>query len=118
MRARDPRRGPGQSTGSPTTLDRIPDATFEHLFPLGDELDYEPPPMRASRRSRAARADVRGRSCTTCMLGDDGREFLLCPLLNYGGGTYDGLHDMMIDPITVQGLGDGGAHCASCATRA
>ena len=45
------------------------------------------------------------------MLEDDGRNFLLFPLLNYGRGSYDGLHDMMRDPMTVQGLGDGGAHC-------
>ena len=44
------------------------------------------------------------------MLGTDGRDFLLRPLLNFGGGSYDGLHDMLMDPITVQGLGDGGAH--------
>ena len=44
------------------------------------------------------------------MLGADGRDFLLFPLLNYGKGSYDGLYDMMSDPLTVQGLGDGGAH--------
>ncbi len=42
---------------------------------------------------------------------DEGRSFLLFPLLNYGRGSYDGLFDMMSDPMTVQGLGDGGAHC-------
>ena len=26
-------------------------------------------------------------------------------------GSYDGLFDMLSDPMTVQGLGDGGAHC-------
>ena len=44
------------------------------------------------------------------LLGADGREFLLRPLLNFGRGSYDGLHDMMLDPASVQGLGDGGAH--------
>ena len=39
------------------------------------------------------------------------RELLLYPLLNYGGGSYDALYAMMSDPATVQGLGDGGAHC-------
>ena len=46
------------------------------------------------------------------LLGADGKEFLLHPLLNYGRGGYDGLYDMMSDPMTVQGLGDGGAHSA------
>jgi N-acyl-D-aspartate/D-glutamate deacylase len=44
------------------------------------------------------------------LLDFDGREFLLLPLLNYAGGSYDGLRQMMEDPASVQGLGDAGAH--------
>ena len=44
------------------------------------------------------------------LLGFDGHEFLLLPLLNYAGGSYDGLRQMMLDPYSVQGLGDAGAH--------
>jgi N-acyl-D-aspartate/D-glutamate deacylase len=32
-------------------------------------------------------------------------------LLNYAGNSYDAIYEMISDPITVQGLGDGGAHC-------
>ena len=45
------------------------------------------------------------------LLGAGGREFLLLPLLNYAGNNYDHLYDMMSDPVSLQGLGDGGAHC-------
>ena len=45
------------------------------------------------------------------LLGAEGREFLLLPLLNYAGNNYDDLYDMMSDPVSLQGLGDGGAHC-------
>src|SRR4029078_6838219 len=45
------------------------------------------------------------------MLQNDGRDLLLFPLLNYAGNSYDAIHEMITDPITVQGLGDGGAHC-------
>jgi N-acyl-D-aspartate/D-glutamate deacylase len=93
-----------------TTLDRIPDALFANLFPLGDELEYEP----TAEQSVAALAARQARDPWAVMydllLGADGREFLLRPLLNFGRGSYDGLHDMMVDPVTVQGLGDGGAH--------
>ena len=41
----------------------------------------------------------------------EGKEFLLFPLLNYAGNDYRHLHDMMSDPLSMQGLGDGGAHC-------
>jgi N-acyl-D-aspartate/D-glutamate deacylase len=49
------------------------------------------------------------------MLQSDGREFLLYPIMNFGGAGrrgYDGLAEMLRDPLTIQGLGDGGAHSA------
>jgi N-acyl-D-aspartate/D-glutamate deacylase len=86
-------------------------AMFEALYPLGTPPEYEP---TAEARMRAI-ADREGRDIQEvvydAMLADDGRALLLYPLLNYGGGSYDALHEMMTDPITVQGLGDGGAHC-------
>jgi N-acyl-D-amino-acid deacylase len=94
----------------PIALDRFGRAGFENLFPLGADLDYEPAP-EASVASIARRE---GRDpwevAYDLLLDFDGREFLLLPLLNYGGGSYDGLRQMMLDPSSVQGLGDGGAH--------
>ncbi len=84
---------------------------FAALYPLGDPLDYEP----AADAGLRAIAEREGRSVEEVaydlMLADDGKALLLYPLLNYGGGSYDALHEMITDPITVQGLGDGGAHC-------
>jgi N-acyl-D-amino-acid deacylase len=98
------------NVGGPFAPDRITDERFENLFPLGAELDYEPPPD-ASVAAIARRAGVSPWEIAyDLMLGSDGRDFLLLPLLNFGGGSYDGLHDMLVDPMTVQGLGDGGAH--------
>jgi N-acyl-D-aspartate/D-glutamate deacylase len=95
-----------------TSLDHLRPSTFAHLYPLGDKLEYEP----AADNSVAALAQRLGRDPWEVMydlfLGAGGREFLLYPMLNYGRGSYDGLYDMMSDPITVQGLGDGGAHSA------
>jgi N-acyl-D-aspartate/D-glutamate deacylase len=99
-----------ENVDGPLSPDRITEATFANLFPLGPELDYEPPP-EASIATRAQRERVDPWALAyDLMLGSDGRDFLLLPLLNYGGGSYDGLHDMLVDPMTVQGLGDGGAH--------
>jgi N-acyl-D-aspartate/D-glutamate deacylase len=84
---------------------------FARLYPLGEALDYEP----AAQDSVAAIAECQGRDpwevAYDILLGADGREFLLLPLLNYAGNNYDHLHDMMSDPVSLQGLGDGGAHC-------
>jgi N-acyl-D-aspartate/D-glutamate deacylase len=98
--------------GLPGTMSgAMPPAVFERLFPLGDNVDYEPAPETGV----AARATREGRSAAEVvydlMLHQGGRELLLYPLLNFGGGNYDALYEMMSDPVTVQGLGDGGAHC-------
>lgn len=94
------------------SMDTYTEHLFGRLFPLGADLDYEPPPDR----SIAALASATGRDPWEVlydeMLVDDGRAFILHPMMNFGGGTYDGLFDMLSDPLTVQGLGDGGAHCS------
>jgi N-acyl-D-aspartate/D-glutamate deacylase len=81
------------------------------LFPLGDPPDYEPP----RERSVAAIAAREGRDAEAVlydlMLGDDARELLLYPVLNFDGGTLDAVYEMLRHPGTVLGLGDGGAHC-------
>jgi N-acyl-D-amino-acid deacylase len=93
-----------------STMDHIGRRAFDNLFPLGGDLDYEPKPEDSIRaRARALDVDPWEVAYDT-MLDYDGKEFLLLPLLNYGGGSYDGLYEMMVSPGTVQGLGDGGAH--------
>ena len=113
---RDPERRarilaePAELTGPPG-IDHYVEVLWKRLFPLGEDLDYEP----AVEDSVAAIASREGRDpwevLYDLLLGSDGRDFLLHPLLNYGRGSYDGLYDMLSDPMTVQGLGDGGAHC-------
>ena len=94
----------------PFLMDQIGRRTLDDLFVLGDNLEYEPPPEN-SVRAMAQRLGVDPwQVAYDAMLDDDGREFLLWPLLNYGNHSYDGLLDMMEDPISVQGLGDAGAH--------
>ncbi|MEY2398359.1 MAG: N-acyl-D-amino-acid deacylase [Actinomycetota bacterium] len=94
----------------PFLMDQIGRRAMDNLFPLGDDLNYEPRP-EDSVRAIAQREDRDPWEVAyDLMLHDDGREFLLWPLLNFGGGSYDGLYDLMTDPSTVQGLGDGGAH--------
>ncbi|RUP05686.1 MAG: D-aminoacylase [Mycobacterium sp.] len=93
------------------SADQLNRHIFKRLYPLGAALDYEPAPQD----SVAAIAEREGRDpwevTYDVLLGADGREFLLLPLLNYAGNNYDHLHAMMSDPVSLQGLGDGGAHC-------
>lgn len=101
----------GAGPAAPGTMSSTMSDAIPHTFPLGSPPDYEP----TADMGIAARAEREGRSTDEVvydlMLENGGREFLLYPLLNYGYGNYDALYEMMMDPITVQGLGDGGAHC-------
>lgn len=96
---------------SPRSADELNRHTFARLYPLGEGLDYEP----AAHHSIAAIAARENRDpwdvTYDLLLGSQGREFLLLPLLNYAGNDYDHLYRMMSDPLSIQGLGDAGAHC-------
>jgi N-acyl-D-amino-acid deacylase len=97
--------------GETPSADQLNHHTFKRLYPLGDRLDYEP----SVEDSIAAIAQRQGRDpwdvTYDTLLRAEGREFLLLPLLNYAGNDYAHLHGMMSDPLSLQGLGDGGAHC-------
>jgi N-acyl-D-aspartate/D-glutamate deacylase len=85
-------------------------ADFDNMFPLGDPPDYEPAP-ESSVAQRAARD---GREpfdlAYDLLLADDGRAFLYAPFLNYADGNLDAAGELLANPNTVVGLGDGGAH--------
>ena len=96
--------------GGKFLMDQIGRRALDDVYVLGDSLDYEPT-ADTSIRAIAKRDGVDPWAVAyDAMLQADGHEFLLWPLLNYGNHSYDGLLAMMQDPMTVQGLGDGGAH--------
>jgi N-acyl-D-aspartate/D-glutamate deacylase len=83
---------------------------WARMFPLGDPPDYEPAP----ENSVAARAVREGRSpdevAYDLMLERDGKGILYLPVTNYAAGNLDVVREMIADPNTLLGLGDGGAH--------
>lgn len=95
---------PPDHSDTPST-DQLNRHIFARLYPLGESLDYEPAPQD----SIAAIAEREGRDpwevTYEVLLGADGHEFLLLPLLNYAGNSYDHLYDMMSDPVSIQGRG-------------
>jgi N-acyl-D-aspartate/D-glutamate deacylase len=82
-------------------------------FPLTDPPEYEPSP----ERSIAAIAAREGREPMEvfydAVLADEGRGFVMRPLLNFTEGNLDAVRAMLVHPTTVWGLGDGGAHAGT-----
>lgn len=87
---------------------------FERIMPgtyvIGRALDYEPD---ASRRVDAV-AQATGRTQAEVVYDvlaeGDGSGLLIDFALNYTGGNLDTAYALLADPVTVSGLGDGGAH--------
>lgn len=83
---------------------------WAQIFPLGDPPEYEPAP-EDSIAARAARVgQAADELAYDIMLQRDGRTILYLPVTNYVAGNLDVVREMMSDPHTLLGLGDGGAH--------
>jgi N-acyl-D-aspartate/D-glutamate deacylase len=83
---------------------------FDALWELGDPPDYEQP----SDRTIGARARAAGRApadlAYDAMVADGGTGFLYFPFANYVDHDLEALLEMLRHPLTLVGLGDGGAH--------
>ena len=80
------------------------------IFPLNDPPDYEPP-LEYSIASQARAKGVPPEELAyDFLLKDKGKGILYRPLSNYSYGNLDSVADMLENPGTIIGLGDGGAH--------
>jgi N-acyl-D-aspartate/D-glutamate deacylase len=98
----------GEEPQNPAVAKRIMD--FTRIFPLGSTPDYEPPRERSIASMAAAQNRDPADLACDLLLEDEGRAFLFAPFSNYAEFNLDACGEMMSDPNTVMGLGDGGAH--------
>ncbi len=84
---------------------------YDRMYLLGDPPDYEQSP----ENTLGARATREGRKpeelAYDAMLEQNGRGMLYVPFANYADGNLDAVREMLLDPHSVPGLSDGGAHC-------
>jgi N-acyl-D-aspartate/D-glutamate deacylase len=84
---------------------------YDKMYLLGNPPDYEQPPQN-TLGAQARRLGKRPEELAyDAMLTDEGRGMLYVPFLNYSDGNLDATREMLLDPNSVPGLSDGGAHC-------
>ncbi|TAI60476.1 amidohydrolase family protein [Bradyrhizobium sp. Leo170] len=84
---------------------------YDKMYLLGNPPDYEQPPEN-TLGAQARRLGKRPEELAyDAMLTDGGRGMLYVPFLNYSDGNLDATREMLLDPNSVPGLSDGGAHC-------
>lgn len=85
-------------------------AKFNIMFELSDPPNYEPN-LADSLAARAAAAGTTPEALALdILLADDGQGMLYVPFANYLDGSLDVVEEMLKHPLTIPGLGDGGAH--------
>jgi N-acyl-D-aspartate/D-glutamate deacylase len=83
---------------------------YGRLYPLGEVPDYEPAPETSVLRLATSRGIEPAELLLDLLAENDGRNFLYTPFSNYADGNLDACGEMLAHPLTVLGLGDGGAH--------
>jgi len=99
-----------RAKGAPGQFAQLFQFALPVTFSLAAPVRYEPD----LADSVAARANAAGVDPVAFMydqlLEDDGRRFFAVLGSNFIGGTLDACREMLLDPHTVSGLGDAGAH--------
>ncbi|MGA2951433.1 MAG: amidohydrolase family protein, partial [Caulobacteraceae bacterium] len=80
------------------------------LHILADPPDYEPGPETSVAVVAEARGVTPEDAALDHMLTNGGRGMLYAPFLNYAEGSLDAARELIVHPLTVPGLSDGGAH--------
>lgn len=83
---------------------------FENIFPLGNPPEYNPGPEGSIGAEARERGMDPAEIAYDYLLRDEGRFLLISPFANYADRNLDACADMIADPNTLIGLGDGGAH--------
>ena len=78
----------------------------------GAAPDYEPTPEK-SIAAIAARGNRSPQEVAYDYLSEGLDRFLFFPIVNYADGDHATVREMLLDPGTLLGLSDGGAHCGA-----
>jgi N-acyl-D-aspartate/D-glutamate deacylase len=94
------------------SAEAAPTTRFPVAFELGDPPRYDRAPSE-SLAARAAAAGIAVNDLIYDIVVRDG--FVYVPVSNFVDGDLGAVHEMLVHPLTVPGLSDGGAHCTMIA---
>ena len=83
---------------------------FTQMFRLGSPANYTPSPEESISAMAQNSGVTPQEMAYDILLEDQGRGFIYAPLVNYANYTMDACAEMLDDPYSIMGLGDGGAH--------
>lgn len=92
-------------------LQRAIATRWDRMYVLNDPPEYEPAPEAAVEEAARLTNKTPQEFVYDFLTEGDGGGMLLFPVTNFVTGDLEPVHEMMQDPATIIGLGDGGAHC-------
>jgi N-acyl-D-aspartate/D-glutamate deacylase len=84
---------------------------FPPVFAFGDPPRYDQDPSASLGAEAQRRGVAASELAYDALLERDGRGALYTPVVNFVDGDLAAVHEMLVHPLTVPGLGDAGAHC-------
>lgn len=84
--------------------------TLRRTFKFTEPVDYEPTPDRSVRAESERLGKTGPEHMYDKLLEDEGRSYYMILSSNYVSGDLEVCREMMLDPNTVTGNGDNGAH--------
>lgn len=107
-----------KSGNSDTAMDRLSPSRvraitmWHRMYTFGPDVDYEPSEDRCVE-TIAARSNRTAEEVAYDYIVEGLDRFLYCPVSNYVDGNLDSTRELLMDPVTLSALSDGGAHCGS-----
>ena len=111
--AETPQPYAGKGNSAPAFFENMLQGMDEHsryIFPDRGERNFEPGYDESLQADAARRGVSAVEAAYDALLEKDGHALLYYPLLNYGSGNLDYVHEMLNHPQAILGLGDSGAH--------
>ncbi|HAY68874.1 MAG TPA: hypothetical protein DCY82_11405 [Acidimicrobiaceae bacterium] len=99
-----------EQAGSMENLYKLLRSAIGRSFPLDDIVDYEPSPEQSFAALAAERGVTLEEAMYDFLAAGDGTNIAALPGVGYVKGDMEDLREMLVDPGTIVGLGDAGAH--------